>query len=238
MSNIDDLAARQGKDAPEDRIERTGDLVELAKLLGLERIEGVQVYGRGGRAYVRIALSGGKDVVFETWGSCATPSRLTQELAMQAGVTPPLKASTIARIAKLIHDLAAHRQEVEIETRAWELAAEYLRGAVIGEVDMSDQASRWKAFAALERGSQGNVVLLDATGERYIRVRWFHEYLRQWTCPGEPAAMVAALTRLGWSKPGREGRVKATQPGFGRALIWAFYVVPEGWERDEGQVTK
>jgi hypothetical protein len=102
---------------------------------------------------------------------------------------------------------------------------------------MDDQASRWKAFEALERWRDARncrdqeAVLLNAgTGGRYVRTQWFTEYLRGRSNPGETAALMTELERLGSSKAGSEGRIKATEPGFGRTSQWAFLIVPNGWE--------
>ena len=68
------------------------------------------------------------------------------------------------------------------------------------------------------------------TGIRYVRTQWFTEYLRSHSGPGEPAALTTELERLGWSKAGAEGRIKATEPEFAKTLQWAFLMVPAGWE--------
>jgi hypothetical protein len=137
----------------------------------------------------------------------------------------------VTQAVKLFHQLGDHHKADEITARSWELGAEYLRNTAGGEFDLTDQESRWEAFLALERAQGTDIVLADRkSGIRYVRAVWFTRYLRENSNPGEPAAIVAELRRLGWTQPGEEGRIKATQPQFGCTLQWAFYTVPKGWE--------
>jgi Bifunctional DNA primase/polymerase, N-terminal/Primase C terminal 1 (PriCT-1) len=220
---------------PED--EAVASLEELTGILGLDqagkRVDRVRVYGRGGRAHVCIYLDDGERIVLDPLGACSSAPKLTVELASQAGATPTLKAPDVATAFKLFYLLGEHQDAGEIAPRAWELGAEYLRAAVCADVAMGEQASRWRAFLALESAKRHDIVLRDLeTGVRYVRAQWVMEHLRDRTNPGEPAAMMAELERLGWAKCGKEGRIKATQPEFGRALQWAFYSVEDGWEQE------
>jgi hypothetical protein len=207
-----------------------GTLEQLNALLALDqvdkRIDRVQVYGRGGRAHVCLYLDDGGRIVLDPLGACASPAKLSLELASQAGATPTLKSQDVQQAVRLFYVLGDHHQAGEIADRAWELGAEYLRAAVVAEVKMDDQASRWAAFVALDKSKRDDVVLVDQTGTRYVRTQWFTEHLRNRSGPGEPAALTNELERLGWSKAGREGRIKATQPG-----------VPDGPEWVGGQVS-
>ncbi len=210
-------------------------LEQLNALLALDqvdkRIDRVRVYGRGSKAHVCLHLDDGQRIVLDPLGACASPSKLSLELASQAGATPTLKTPDVQQAVKLVYLLGEHHGAGEIADRAWELGAEYLRAAVIAEVEMDDQASRWGAFDTLEKSRRDDVVLLDReTGTRYVRTQWFMEHLRTRSGPGEPAALTSELERLGWSKAGSEGRIKATQPKFGKTLQWAFLMVPSGWE--------
>lgn len=212
-------------------------LDELTVLLGLDdvgkRVDAVRVYGRGSRAHVCLLLDDGDRIVLDPLGGCSTPAKMMLELASQAGATPALKGPDVIRAVKLFWLLGEHYESADIASRAWELGAEYLRTAAIGEVDMDDQEARWAAFVTLDRADRnhGKVVLVDRAGTRYVRAKWFADYLRAHSSPGEPAAMTAELERSGWRKPGREGRIKATRPGLGGELIWAFHLVPNGWEQ-------
>lgn len=68
------------------------------------------------------------------------------------------------------------------------------------------------------------------TEKRYVRTTWLRSWLRERTAPGEPDQIIRALERTGWSKPGHEGRIKATRPGFPETLQWSFLIVPADWE--------
>jgi len=211
----------------------SASLGELSELLGLvqvgKRIDEVRVFGRGSKAHVRLQLDDGGFVLLDPLGACATPAKLALELASQAGATPALKAPDVTNAVRLIYQLAEHNESVEVEDRAWELAADFLRAAAIGEVDMADQASRWRAFCALERSTAKDIVLLDSrTGIRYVRIGWFAEYVRQHA--GVADNVLRAMPSLGWHKRNTDGQIKATRPGFSEKLRFRFFEVPEGWE--------
>jgi len=223
----------------------SGTIDELSELLGLSgskginrRIDKVKVWGKSTRAHVRIELDDGSWITLDPIGAFTSPTKLCAELAMQAGATPLLKVPQLMKVLQLFSRLGDHYESVEVADRAWDLAADYLRHAAAGLVNMEDQASRWAAFCDLKRldqtqGRTADIVLVDGeTGLRYVRISWLADYLRQRTAPGEAAQMMSALEQSGWEKSGREGRIKATQPGFDNELVWAFYRVPPGWESD------
>ena len=230
------------------REKRGGELAgELSELLGLgheQRVLGVQLYGRGSRGVAYIQLASGNEIVLDTIGRYSSVGSMTAELAVQAGSEPELKAKDVVRILRLIHDLAEHYTAHEREDQAADLGFSYLRAAQAELVDMADQASRWRAFNVLDtvdpvsasraEGTSvatGSVVLEDEkTGLRYVRVTWFKAYVRQQAAPGEAEAISRAMQRLGWTKPGSDGQIKATAPGRADTLHWAFFVVPRGWE--------
>ena len=78
---------------------------------------------------------------------------------------------------------------------------------------MADQASRWRAFVALERSDSTNIVLADETGQRYVRVGWFGQYVRAVAGPSLPDAVLRAMPSLGWSRRGR-GRAHQSHPAW------------------------
>ena len=220
----------------------------LAKLFDLgsvhRQVTRVRVHGRGGKAWVRIDLDNGEWIELDPLGSYSTPAKMKFEISAQAGSKPRLDGDDVQEIVTLIFWLGEHYETIATADRAWELGADYLRAAVLCDVDMSDQASRWAAFEHLDRPDVRNkreAVLLDTTGRRYVRTQWIAAHLRVHSDPGEAGAMKTALERHGWRKPGTEGRIKATHPTLPRPpLIWAFLIVPEGWENrdpEPGQAT-
>jgi hypothetical protein len=199
-SEVRKIARSVARYKPAD--DAVGSLDDLTGLLGLadvgKRIDAVRVYGRGSNAIAHIHLDDGERIVLDPLGRFATLAKLTAELALQAGASPVLKAPDVVRALVLFHKLADHYENVEVEDRAWELGAEYLRSAAIGDVAMDDQASRWQAFAALAASRRTDVVLADtATGIRYVRTGWFEGYVRGQTGVsagrGEPGDVLARV---------------------------------------------
>ena len=230
-ADVHRIARSIARYVPED--DAVASVDELTALLGLgavgKRIDRVAVFGRGSKATVQLHLDGDEHITLDPLGSYATPAKLTLEMAATTGATPKLKGPDVALVTSLIYRLGQHHEAFETRDVAWEVAQDYLRDAATGEVDMNDQADRWRAFCALERSPAQNIVLKDeTTGHRLVRVGWFAAYARQRTGTSEP--ILHELRALGWTKRGAEGRIKATQPGLGRSLIWKFFVVPEGWE--------
>ena len=215
--------------------ERLADLFDLGSVK--RQIVRVRVHGRGGKAHVRIDLDNGDRIEFDPFSSVWQPAKMKYEISAQAGSEPKPNGDGVQEIVKLIFWLGEHYADVQTTDQAWELGAEYLRKGVPGDVDMSDQASRWKAFQSLvtREGRLSDMILHDtATGKRYVRSDWLTGYLRARGDPGEAAELKKALGRQGWRKPGTEGRIKATDPaGLKPPLIWAFLIVPKGWENGE-----
>ena len=214
---------------------------ELTVLLGLDavgkRVDTVTVYGRGSNAVAHIHLDNGNRIALDPIGRFGTPAKLAQEVALQAGAEPVLKLTDVLRAMSLLYTLGDHIAEFEVEDRARDHGANYLRGMPVEAVDMADQASRWQAFSLLDRvgqpGGPPEFVLEDpSTGLRCLRAGQFTVHVRGLSSPGEADVVSRAMTRIGWDKPGGEGRIKATQPGFSKTLQWAFYTVTNGWEAE------
>jgi hypothetical protein len=215
---------------------------ELTGLLGLDaigkRIDTVKVFGRGSRAAARILLDNGERIVLDPLGAFSAGIKMTVELALQVGASPALKVPEVTRIMVLLYHLADHVQELEDEDRAWDHGVSYLRAAPVEGVRMGDQASRWEAFSLLANrtpqppsAAARGLVLVDVdTGDRYVRAQWFGLHVREVAGVGDADKALRLMPALGWAKPGSEGRVKATRPGFRDTLQWAFFIVPTGWE--------
>jgi Primase C terminal 1 (PriCT-1) len=221
----------------------------LGSLLGLDtvglQVEGVVLFGRGSGAVAWIHLSDGTKITLDTLGKFTSGPKLAIEVALQAGATPALKPADVTRVMALLHRLAEHHEVLDQENRAADLGIAYMQTVRTIAVRMDDQHERWRAFELLDRTdpvsrarangisiAETSIVLEDATaGVRYVRASWFAAYLRQQAGPGAAEEGVRAMKRLGWNKPGTEGRVKATAPGRPATLQWAFFQVPAGWEQ-------
>jgi hypothetical protein len=221
---------------------------ELTRLLGLEavglEITGATLFGRGSLAVAYLHLSDRSKVILDPLGKFASPAKLTVELALQAGASPSLKMPQVTRAMVLLHKLAEHQDTLNADDRAADWGISFLQAAQVAPVRMSDQADRWRGFEHLNRIDPvsnaradsasiaiASVVLVDQdTAARYVRASWFAAYVRQQAGPGAADEASRAMRRVGWEKPGTEGRVKATATGRGATLQWAFYRVPAGWE--------
>ncbi|MGZ4215002.1 MAG: primase C-terminal domain-containing protein, partial [Solirubrobacteraceae bacterium] len=206
---------------------------ELNELLGLaaidKRVDVVKMFGRGGRAHVRLELDDGGWIQLDPVGACATPMKLAHEIALQTGAAPEFKTEQVKRVLVLFRLLGEHHEAVTVADMAFELADVYLRDAVVVDVDMNDQASRWRSFSDLV--NRRDAILLDSkTGLRYVRIDPFRSYLANHCAPGEPHIVMSELQRAGWKKTGNRGLIKASQPGGRGELVRTFLIVPDDWE--------
>ena len=237
-------------DAVLSDVETKASRDELAGLLGLDEINrtilGVQMFGRGPAASVDLQLSGDTKLTFEHFGDITKPPALTAHLA-SIGVARTFKGQNAAAIGALIARLARRHDGETADEIAGEWGSEFLRLAATQMVDLADQADRWRAFALLERLNPSHDAgedrsshalacaseLLEdrASGVRLVRCGWFLNYVRR-EVGGmySPQALGMQMERVGWQRSGTEGRVKATCPATGRALLWRFYSVPKGWQ--------
>lgn len=223
---------------------------QLANILALEEIDrvvlDVQIFGRGPTASVDVQLSGDLKLTFDRFGDITKPPALTSHLA-SIGVAKTFKGGEAALAGALVSRLAKHHESESEESIAREWGSEFLRLAPTQDVDLGDQADRWRAFASIESRNpakdagddrsaytyaQACVVLVDKTsGTRLIRCGWLLGYVkREAGSIYSPERLGTLMDRVGWQRSGRDGRVKATSPTLPRTLNWRFYSVPKGWE--------
>jgi hypothetical protein len=121
--------------------------------------------------------------------------------------------------------------------------ADYLQAAEILDAEMTDQPDRWRAFSHLAtvqpavraaaigcRLSAATVVLRHTDGTRYVRCGWFREAVRAQDASISPQQLAQRMERIGWSRRGGHGRIKASRPSGPGQLGWNFYVVSAEWE--------
>lgn len=222
----------------------------LSKLLGLDAVGlavvRARVVGRGTAATIYLHLSDGAEVVFERLGDFANPTRLAQHLCIETGAKPRLKVEQILDAIALIREMAELDVGATTDQLSRDWGTSYLQSTAVIDVDMSDQAERWKAFADLERMdpgihanlravtvAQASVILRDTEGTRYVRCSWFRAHVRSEDGSVSPQEIAHRMERIGWRRRGGEGRIKATRPGHRGSLVWAFYTVPADWEDDQ-----
>jgi hypothetical protein len=243
-------AAVEGKPPPVDHA------ASLTAALGLDtigrKVVGASIFGRGPEALVDVLLDNGERIAFARFADITKPAIVNATLITTLGVITTIKGPEAAQIAATIHKLAKHHAEVDEDTAVHEFGVEFLRFAPTIDVAMSDQRERWEAFSALARMNPSQdsgedrsaatyaaacTVLVDTqTAARYVRAGWLQAFVKR-EVGGlySPERLARTMLRIGWTRPGGQGRVKATNPMDGRTLQWPFYVVPDGWET--GQVT-
>ena len=227
-SEVRKIAHSIARHKPSDDAVATFD--DLSSGLGLsainKRVDMVRMFGRGSNAIAHIFLDNDERIVLDPVGKFTTAPKLNAELALQAGAKPKLKE--VSDVLVSLYKLADHLETVNAEDRAADLGAEYLTHAVLGEVDMSDQESRWKAFHVLERALCSHETVLEdsKTGIRYVRIGWFAEYVRNRGAVAD--TVLRSMTAVGWEKRGAEGQIKATS-SLGTTKRLRFFEVPKGW---------
>jgi hypothetical protein len=220
---------------------------ELTELLGLKgagvNVTGGRIVGRGSTASADLYLDNGEAITFEALRDFANPTRLAVEIAACTGATPILKAPAALRALSLLRALSEIEETTTEDDVSRDWGIEYLQSATRLEVDMRDQADRWRAFCGLQAANpagdarddgvplvQTQVVLVDHNGARLVRCGWFLAFVRE-SAYISPKELAERMARVGWARRGDRGAIKATAPGRQAWLAWSFYVVPKGWER-------
>jgi hypothetical protein len=222
-------------------------LAELTALLALHtvglRVKGAIVYGRGSKASASVFLSDDGTLLLEPLGSYSAPARLAAEVVSTTGAVPKLKGPDAMRVVALIHKIAKHFEGADRDAAAIDWGSDFLQTAETLSVDIDNQVERWSAFVRLRDtdpvGSARTdnatiasrcIVLVDPNGTRYVRCGWFLGYVRSLVGTRSPQELNVDMERVGWRRPSKSGRIKATSPRTGDTLNWSFYVVPMGWE--------
>jgi len=220
----------------------------LAELLGLPSvgltIAGARIVGRGSRASADLYLSDSTEINFETLRDFGTPRILGLEIAAAAGARPTLKAQQALEAVVLLRRISERRESFTRDQVAFEWGASFLQSARALEVDMNNREARWEAFSELERIepraaareqatslARASAVLMHTDGSRFVRSGWFFDYVRaQDVSAGGNADIATRMERVGWSRRGGIGRIKATRKDFPGQLAWSFFEGPLGWE--------
>jgi hypothetical protein len=206
------------------------------------RVIAARVVGRGSRASVDIYLDEG-EIHFERFGDLCTARKLNIELITSVGANPKADNAAAAEIAQLVRTVAEHQETATADDIALEWGVAFLREATVLDVNLDDQGERWGAFAGLRECSpwglaqmsggtiaQHSLVLRHSSGERLIRASWFHSHVRTRESGVGAPEVAERMVRVGWTRRGGRGRVKASHPSRPESLAFAFHIVPEGWE--------
>jgi len=243
--------AANGRPDPITAAEEIAEILSLGDV-GLS-ITGARIVGRGGSASADIFFSDKSSIAFERLRDVGKPSALMIEVAAATGATPKINGPQALRVIALLRALAEHETAFDGDEIAREWGSSFLQAAHVVDVDMSDQRQRWGAFASLaidpvERRTLGEFpsvaagsrVLRHVDGTRLVRTGWFRAHVRLEESIGS-TELANRMQRVGWSRRGDTGRIKATRPDFPGELVWTFYLVPAGWEQGlepEGQVNE
>lgn len=232
-----------GEPVPDEGMSRAEALAQMGDALGLDRFDvqftNVRLVGNGAKASVDLTLSNGEVVTFETVHQMSMVKVFANEMTMAVGATLAPKNEHVLAVIALLKRAAAIERTMSDDDDARNWGLTYLQTAKILAVDVNAQVERWRAFSYLanrEPGSAGVHVLEDYDGNRYVRTGWFTTFARQQDPrAGSNAAIATRMERVGWSRRGSTGRIKATDPESNAFLVWAFFVVPKGWEGEQGE---
>jgi hypothetical protein len=244
MSDVEDLAGQQN--SVPDILEAAEQLAALLDLPAVGvHVASVQMYGQGAGASVDIHLSNGETMLFASIRDMVRPQSLIAETVACAGATPTLKQPQAVQVVRLARIIAERSQGVTDDELATDWGLEYLQEADTLDVDLNDQAARYAAFEHLSRRdpwalaredgksyAAATIVLRDVTGDRLVRSEWFLRHVRGFTSKETPASLADRMRRVGWTRRGTRGRIKATAPATAKTLAWAFWIVPADWGQE------
>jgi len=225
---------------------------EISSLFGL--IDDPIVHGwrssRKATARVVFTTKGGNELDLDSWkAATGSPATLAQEIGTQLEVEVTLKKEDIKRLNVLVGKFCELRATWSLRDRAKELGQMFLQQAETLSVDLADTADRWGAFKRMhdrdpvahakeQAGSVASsyIVLLDATGKRYVRIQWFVDYVKANAVSGTAAAILDHIEEPGnWNRiQNKKSRMKATDPRTKEEIQQIFYEVPEGWGDEDG----
>jgi hypothetical protein len=226
-----------------------GDLLELPSV-GLA-VAGCRIVGTGREASADLILSDGRVLTFNPIRLAMAATSLMETVVSTVGAEPSLKNQDARHAVALMRSIGQIEETVDADATAEGWGRDFIAVSDVLDVDMDDQLARWAAFAHLRdaernaqvEGSMPRLILRAVDGTLYVRTSWFRAHVRATEDHTvTPAALATAMQRVGWYRPGKKGRVKATRPDFGESDYQSFYLVPPGWpgftdEAPNGPVT-
>lgn len=248
MNAVDQLAVMQsGTPDPIAAAEQLTVLFDLPSV-GL-RVTGARRFGSGSGASVEIDVSSvdgrgsGETLSFETTRDMASPAVLSAELVACTGAIPKMTRAQALKAVALTRTLAEHQTTASANDVASEWGLTFLQAADTLDVDLNDQAARWSAFSRLgeiepytiarENGrsiASACIVLRHSDGTKFVRAGWFQSHVRTLEVGVGQQQIAQRMARVGWTRRGSTGRIKATPPGRHGQLAWSFFLVPATWE--------
>jgi hypothetical protein len=237
VSNVASLAAAQATDGRTDAdgaVEQTATATRkrkrLEQIMNLPKagvsITDVRSFGQGSNAAVEIDLSNGETMQWDSIRDMTRPQNLAAEVIGCAGATPKLNQVLAQEAAACVWWLAKREATHTDNSIATDWGTSYLQAATTLDLDMTDQAERWEAFCNMadqnplgksrETGmtiAAAGLVLRHIDGTRFVRCGWFHQHVRTQDAVVGQTALAKRLARVGWTRNGSSGRIRATAPG-------------------------
>ncbi len=239
-----------GADATLDAI-----LAELTKALRVDelgrRVASTRVAGHGNTAAVTIVLDDGYKIRFSNFEHVAQPGKLADQLSTTVGIATDFSKLQSRRIARLVRLAADRRGELHEHAQYADEAARLLKLAHTIDFEFANQAEKWRVWEQLDAidpeefpdskaaETYAKHLLIPAdrtTGVRFVHAGWLQHFMRlRLGASSTPQHARQAMLDEGWRVRGRDGRIKATEPGgSGRELTLVFYLVPRDWLERQG----
>jgi len=141
-------------------------LSELTRTLRLDELKrravGTHVAGHGNTATAVIMLDDGYTIEFPSFEHVAQPGKLADQLATTVGIATDFSKLQSRRIAALVRRAASRGEELREHALYVDAAIRLLTLAEPIELDFTDQAERWSAWARLDATDPEEI--LDAAG--------------------------------------------------------------------------
>lgn len=206
-------------------------------------VTGVELYGVGPQARVEVHLTDGSALACDRFGELMQAAKLNALVTTTIGYGTSIKGPQAVQACALIRKLAeVHRAQGEHETTL-DWASDFLAHATERKVKLGDQVDRFRAFAmvdaqdpvrnAMRTGASvasDSIVLRDEAGRRYVHCGWILQHVRRSWQPIAAAELAMRLEKVGWTRPGQRGRMKATAVGRKVTIVLPLWQVPSGWE--------
>jgi hypothetical protein len=224
---------------------------EISAIFGITEDPIVHGWRSSRKATARVVFTtaSGAELELDSWkAATGQGSTLAQEIGTQLGVEVQIKAEQVRRLNVLVGKFCETLAITTSRDRAFELGLTYLQEAETVSVDMTDQASRWAAFRLMhERNpmararaentslAAAGLVLVDATGKRYVRIQWFTDFVKAHAVAGTAGTLLDHLEEPGnWNRiQNTQSRMKATNPETKEQIWQVLFEVPANWGGDD-----